>query len=249
MAIDVDAPSAAHRDDGEGAAARTQGAWSALMLHGAGGGAWEWDVWRGVFEAARIEVHATELQASPRGIAATGLDDYRAQVASAWRTLRSPRVAIGASLGGQLAMELASTADAIVLVNPVPPSPWHAQLPHREWAPVVPWRRDARLAGTRRALADADDATALQAFRRWRDESGAVLREAHAGVVVAIPAIPVLCIVSGRDEDIPSSATQALASAWQADVLRLPESSHAGPLLGRDAASVAANVVAWLSRR
>ena len=72
-------------------------------------------------------------------------------------------------------------------------------------------------ASTRRALPDADDATALFAFRHWRDESGAVLREAQAGIEVAAPRCPVLCIASAQDEDVPPALTAALADAWDAD--------------------------------
>ena len=89
-----------------------------------------------------------------------------------------PRVLVGASLGGLLVLDAADGADAVVLVNPLPPVPWHVDMPARDWPDVVPWRRAARLSGTREAMPDADDATALFAFRHWRDESGTVLREA-----------------------------------------------------------------------
>lgn len=124
-----------------------------------------------------------------------------------------------------------------------------AGLPARDWPDVVPWRRDARLASSRRALPDADDATALFAFRHWRDESGAVLRAARAGIAIARPACAVLCVASARDEDVPPRLTRALAHAWDADCLELPGASHVGPLLGRAAPAVAAQVAQWLSAR
>ena len=69
-----------------------------------------------------------------------------------------PRALVGASLGGLIAMACADGADALVLVNPLPPAPWAERLPSSRWPDLVPWRRDARLASTRRALPDSDDA-------------------------------------------------------------------------------------------
>ncbi len=223
---------------------------SALLLHGAGGGGWEWNLWRGVFQAAGLQVAAPDLLPVAAGIAATRFGDYLMQASAALAALPRPCVVIGASLGGLLAARLsaqvASPVDGLVLVNPLPPAPWHAVLPAWEWPDVVRWRSDARLTSTRTALPDADPATALFAFRRWRDESGAVLREAHAGMPVQAPACPVLCIASAADEDVPSAATEALAAAWNADLLRL-EGSHVGPLLGLKSSAAAEQALAWLA--
>jgi pimeloyl-ACP methyl ester carboxylesterase len=202
-----------------------------------------------VLDAAGIRVAAPDLQPAAGGLAATAFDDYRAQAQAALRALPQPRAAVGASLGGLLALACAGEADALVLVNPLPPAPWARRLPPRDWPDLVPWRRDARLASTRRALPDADDATALFAFRRWRDESGAVLRAAAEGIEVAAPVCPVLCITSMHDEDVPPELTRELAREWRADLIAVPSSSHVGPLLGRGATAVAAQVAAWLSAR
>jgi predicted alpha/beta hydrolase family esterase len=218
-------------------------------VHGAGGGGWEWNLWRGVFAAHGIDAHAPDLQPAPQGLAATRFDDYVTQVRGALDAMPRPRALVGASLGGLLALRCAGLADALVLVNPLPPSPWHAKLPQRDWPDVVPWRRDARLASTRRALPDADEASALHAFRHWRDESGAVVRAARAGIAVATPACPVLCVASAHDEDVPPGVTASLAGHWNASLLRVPSGSHVGPLLGRGAAGVATAVAAWLSAR
>ena len=223
---------------------------NALLVHGAGGGAWEWNLWRGVLEAQAVAVHALELQPSSAGLAATTLQDYRIQVRDALQALPHPRVLVGASLGGLLAAMSANQADALVLVNPLPPAPWHRQLPRREWSgAVVSWQRNARLASTRDALGDADDAAAIFAFRHWRDESGRVLREANAGIEVERPACPALLIASARDEDVPPEIILAMAGEWRADRLETLASSHVGPLLGREAPDIARQAVAWLNRR
>ena len=221
----------------------------ALLLHGAGGGGWEWNAWRGVFAASGIEAVAPDLQPATNGLAGTTFDDYLRQARAALVALPRPRAVIGASLGGLLAMACSGEADALVLVNTLPPLPWSAQLPARDWPDVVPWRREARLASTRRALPDSDDATTLFAFRHWRDESGAVLREAHAGIGMAKPACPVLCVVSAKDEDVPPALTHALAYEWHADLMQAPSPSHVGLLLGRCAPAMAARAAAWLSAR
>lgn len=222
---------------------------SALLIHGAGGGGWEWNLWRGVLAAQGVHVATPDLQPAPAGLQATTFDDYVAQVRDALHRLPRPRALVGASLGGLLGAVAADAADALVLVNPLPPAPFHDGLSKRSWPQLVPWHRQARLAAARRAMPGADDAAALFAFRHWRDESGTVLRAAQAGVAAARPHCPVLCIVSERDEDVPAAATLVLAAAWGADLIRLPLASHVAPLLGRGASAVARQVAAWLSAR
>ncbi|KAB8198417.1 alpha/beta fold hydrolase [Lysobacter maris] len=217
----------------------------ALLLHGAGGGGWEWARWRPLLEAQGLAVAAPDLMPAAGGLEATALDDYLAQARAALSALPGPRLLVGASLGGLLAAAIADAADALVLVNPLPPAPWAWELPAREWPARVPWRQQARLDSTRRAIPEADPATALFAFRRWRDESGQVLAQAHAGIELAPPCRPLLCIASGADEDVPPALTRALATAWRGDLFELAGASHVGPLLGRDAAVVAGRVLDW----
>ena len=206
-------------------------------------------MWRRVFAAHGVEVDALDLRPAADGLEATGFDAYAAQVRAALEAMPRPRALVGASLGGLIAMACADGADALVLVNPLPPAPWAERLPSSGWPDLVPWRRDARLASTRRALPDSDDATALYAFRRWRDESGLVLRQARAGLLLDAPVCPTLCIASAQDEDVPPELTAELARTWDADLLRVASPGHVGPLLGRDAAAVASQAVVWLSAR
>ncbi|MFC0678857.1 alpha/beta fold hydrolase [Lysobacter korlensis] len=222
---------------------------AAICVHGAGGGAWEWALWRGVFEAAGLACLAIELQPAAGGLASTRFDDYVDQVHAAVAHAPRPRALIGASLGGLLALRCAEEADALVLVNALPPAPWALQLPARTSPDVVAWGADARLASTRRALPDADEATVIEAMRRWRDESGQVLREARAGIRTVPPRCPVLCLASGLDDDVPAALTADLAAALGADLMRYPTLGHVDPLLGRSAANIAAAVAAWLAQR
>ena len=222
---------------------------NALMIHGAGGGAWEWAIWKNVFDAHGAAAHAIDLQPADQGLATTALNDYQRQVEEALSMLPGPRVAIGASLGGLLAAACGERADALVLVNPLPPAPWAHSLAPGDGPDVEPWGAQGRFDGTRRALADADVATRLFAHRRWRDESGRVLREAHAGIEVPEPTCPVLFVVSEVDDDVPPALNRAWAAAWQADVITAATPTHVGPLLGHCAARVAQDVVGWLQVR
>lgn len=222
-----------------------------LLLPGAGAGGWEWMRWCAVLEQAGFTSHPLDLVPGGDGLAATQWADYVAQACAAAAALAPPRVVVGASLGGLLALAVSErvACAALVLVNPLPPLPEAAALPARAPYPaIVPWRREARLAGTRRALPDADDATCLYAFRHWRDESGAVLNSAYAGIALTSFAGPSLLIATDGDTDVPPALTAQLAQRLGASLLRLP-GSHVGPLLGRQAVDCAAQAVAWLNTR
>lgn len=220
----------------------------AICVHGAGGGSWEWGIWQRVFAAHGWTLLAPDLQPAPGGIGVTQLDDYTAQVA-AWTASHSiPVVLIGASLGGLLALQIASRMPtaALVLVNPLPPSPLQMPIEKSAYPTIVAWGKMRSLGGTRRAMPDADDAACLYAFRRWRDESGSVLNEALRGVPVTPPACPILLLASELDDDVPLATSIALASWLNADLIRLLRASHVGPLLGVAAADCAERVLAWL---
>ncbi|MEP6908480.1 MAG: alpha/beta fold hydrolase [Pseudoxanthomonas sp.] len=221
---------------------------SALLVHGAGGGAWEWRHWLSVLQVEGWQPHALELQPAAEGVAATSLQDYVRQVSDALERMQRPRVLIGASLGGLLAVICAEQADALVLVNPLPPSPWNAALPAQEWGGSVAWQRNARLASTRQAMPDGDEASALFAFRHWRDESGAVMQQATAGVEVRRPLCPALFVVSRQDDAVPPEIISSWSREWQADLMETFATSHVGPLLGSHAHVIARQAVAWLNQ-
>lgn len=223
-----------------------------LLLHGAGAGAWEWQLWQGVLQGEGIHCRALDLCASEAGLAHTGLNDYLQQARAAYlkaQASQQPVLLIGASLGGLLALMLAgeSAPSALVLVNPLPPAPLQAGLPERQWPDLVPWGRQRSLAGTRRSLFDSDDATCLAAFRRWRDESGLVLRQAAEGIEVPAPACPMLLWASEADTDVPLEISRCLAQQLAAELRVVPGASHVGPLLGRSAAGCARQTIAWMN--
>jgi len=228
----------------EGAPERT-----VVCVHGAGGGGWEWGIWARALAVSGRAVLAPDLMPAGGGLAATHLADYRAQVV-AWcgsSTLNGVDL-VGASLGGLLALIVAREVRArtLVLVNPMPP----AGLPSPARSPaVIRWGSGASMRGTRRAMPDADHAACAHAFRRWRDESGAAVDEARAGVVVDPPDCPVLVIASEHDLDVPPESSRALAAMLDADFECIAGASHVGPLLGYSAALTAARVADWLDAR
>ena len=217
-----------------------------MFLHGAGGGGWEWNLWSGVWRARGVTVSAPDLQPADAGLEVTQWDDYRRQVAAWLAALPRPRVLVGASMGGLLALQAAEDADALIAINPLPPAPLHTALPARERPARVPWRRHARLASTRRSMPESDSASVLYALRRWRDESGAVLRTAQAGIDIPVPRCPALFLASRQDEDVPVQAARQLAGQAGGAFVELP-GGHLAPLLGRDATQAARQAVEWLN--
>jgi len=112
----------------------------------------------------------------------------------------------------------------------------------------VCWGSRRSLASTKRAMPDADAAACLYAHRRWRDESGAVLREACAEVHVARPQCPTLVFASEHDADVPPQGSQALAALCGGEFHLLQSASHVGPLLGRQAPVIAESTLNWIER-
>lgn len=223
---------------------------SALLVHGAGGGAWEWRRWTPRLRGAGFAVHELDLRPAAGGWGATLLQDYRDQVVEALQQARHPRLLVGASLGGLLALMAApgQAVAGIVLVNPVPPAPWHRQLPPRELAgAIVPWGLRAQLQGTRGSMPDSDPASTLHAFRRWRDESAEALRQAWRGVEVPAPGCPVLLLGAEADQDVPASVSEGMASALGFDYIVMPRTGHVDPLLGDPARRCVQAAVRWVN--
>ncbi len=226
-----------------------------VFVHGAGGGGWEWHVWRRVFAAHGWCCCTPDLLPADGGPGATRFDDYVGQVVATMQAFANAGTAqdarklvlIGASLGGLLAIAACARATpaALVLINALPPA-GSARATPREYADVVPWGSRRSLASTLRALPDADDAARLFAFRHWRDESGAALRAAHEGIELPRPSCPTLVLASECDDDVPLATSRHLAAFLGAELRVLAGASHAGPLLGRAAAACANDTLGWI---
>jgi len=224
---------------------------TAIMLHGAGGGGWEYDKWKPVFEKAGWQVIARDLVPSSKGLAKTTLEDYMDQ-ASVWvpKDRKGPLVVIGASMGGPIALRVAARlhASAVVLVDSVAPRGVGPKPKSAKFPPIIQWA-NGPLKDTQDSMPDSDEATILWAWKRWRDESGLAMAELSSGPVCPVPTCPALVVLGRQDTDVPWPTGLAIAEWAHADTRVYAAMSHVGPLLSRRAQEVAGDVVAWLRHR
>lgn len=220
------------------------------MVHGAGGGGWEYHLWQPVFEKAGWTVVAPDLVPTEGGLERTRFSDYQAQAVQ-WSQRRGGRlVLIGASMGGILSLKAAETIspDAIVLVNSTTPKGVGPPRRGEAAPPVIRWANGPR-EETEVSMPDSDEATIEYAWKRWRDESGAVVNEIRAGKEALRPACPVLVVLGQKDTDIPYTAGLELARWAGADVHLYAGMSHVGPLMSTRAAEVAQGILDWLKKK
>jgi len=217
-----------------------------LMIHGAGGGGWEYTFWKPVFERAGYAVVARDLVPAHASLAKTGFKDYVDQVVS-WAPKSGTVILIGASMGGPLALKAAERIhpQAIVLVNGVPPK-GAASMPHAPAFPAIVRWANGPLKDSEDSMPDSDRKTILWAWKKWRDESGKVMNELHSGVQCAKPKCPTLVVVSQNDSDVSPHLSAAVARWCGARVFGYAKMSHVGPLLGTSAQGVAKDVVEYL---
>lgn len=220
------------------------------MVHGAGGGAWEWLIWQRVFSAAGVQSHAFDLM--PNGaLEKTHYTDYVTQVRRQIQEYE-PSVLIGASLGGLLAAEAlvgeqiinqASTVRALILAAPMLKT---GVAGTEIAAPLKRWAHASEFSKTARALPDADSASIAFAHARWRDESASVLNSAYAGRDFPIAKRAGLMLIAEQDQDVPEAGLRTWAFSEQMDVHRVRGASHAGLLLGGFAAATAELALRWV---
>ncbi len=218
-----------------------------LMIHGAGGGGWEYDFWKPIWEEAGFKVAAPDLMPVEAGLAETKFEDYVKQVVDAARDLPKPVILVGASMGGILAIKAAEQidVDAIVLINSVSPAGVGKRSDRPPLPPIIEWA-NGPIEDTRASLPDGDEATIQWAHPQWRDESGAVLNAIREGIEARPPKVPVLVVIGSDDTDITPEQSRALAKWAKADVLEFAGVSHIGPLMGRRRAEIARTVADWV---
>ena len=217
-----------------------------VAVHGAGGGGWEWDFWKAAAKAEAVAAFvAPDLEPAAGGLSETTFDDYakqvRAWVAGASGAGSSRPVLVGASMGGVLALYAAQTIRpaAVILVSSVPPLGVQTGKPRppADYPAVVKWA-NGPYKETRDAMPDSDEKTRRWAWKKWRDESGAVMNALAKGVQVPKPTCPVLCILGASDTDVSHQSGLALAEWANADVHIYRGMSHVGPLIGTRAPAV-----------
>lgn len=220
-----------------------------IMVHGAGGGGWEYDLWKPVFAKAGARVIARDLVPSKGGLEKTHFEDYVQQVRS-WIPQGTKPVLIGASMGGILALKVAELVHpaAVVLVNSAPPAGVGPVPPAPKHPAVVRWA-NGPLKDTRDAMPDSDEKTILWAWPRWRDESGTVMNTIGKRVVAQKPKCPVLSVLGTNDTDVKFKTGLALAEWASADVHIYAGMSHVGPLMSKRSGEVAESIIRWLEKR
>jgi pimeloyl-ACP methyl ester carboxylesterase len=221
-----------------------------VLIHGAGGGGWEYDLWKPVLEKQGWNVVAKDLMPTQGGLEKTVFTDYVVQV-RAWVPKSGKVVLAGASMGGILALKAAETVSpaAVVLINStIPAGVGPARAPKPESPPVVRWA-NGPLQDTRDSMPDSDEKTILWAWKRWRDESGTVINTIRKGVPSRKPACPTLVILGEKDTDIPYTTGLELAKWAGADVQLYQGMSHVGPLMSTRATEVAEAMRLWVERR
>lgn len=220
-----------------------------VMIHGAGGGGWECAKWRPVFAKAGWRVIDRDLLPVAGQYERTSFDDYVEQVVD-WTPKEGKVVYVGASMGGILALKANEKrpADAIVLVNAVPPAGVGKRRGGEALPAIVRWA-NGPLKDTEVSMPDSDRQTILWAWKRWRDESGTVMNTIRDGVLAQKPKCPVLVVIGEADTDISPKDSRALAKWARADVKAYPKMSHVGPLLSKQASEVARTVELWLRHK
>ncbi|QYK54593.1 MAG: alpha/beta hydrolase [Fimbriimonadaceae bacterium] len=216
-----------------------------VMVHGAGGGGWEYDFWRLVWEKAGFQVSTPDMMPRNNDYAQTTFTDYLTQTKNAAKNKR-PLVLVGASMGGILVLRAAETLkpDAIVLINSTSPLGVNSPKGGNLLPPIVVWE-NGPIQDTRDSLPDGDEKTVQWAHPKWRNESGAVLNTIRAGVRANPPACPVLVVIGLEDTDIPPANSMNLAKWANADIHSYAGTSHIGPLMGLRRKEIAKAAVDW----
>lgn len=232
------------------AAQTTPSGGAVLMIHGAGGGGWEYDFWKPVFEQKGWTVTALDLVPADRGLAETTLDDYVSQVEKWPGADKKPLIIVGASMGGPIALKAAEKLDpqAMILINPAPPKGFPQKKAEGEIPDIIKWA-DGPVEDTRVAMPDSDEKTILWAWKKWRDESGKVMRALREGVEVRRPTCPLLMIISQKDTDVSPATSLQVGRAYTGDIHWYEGMSHVGPLMSTRANEVAAAAEDWSNRR
>ncbi len=244
-----------------------------VMVHGANCGGWCFDRFRAVFEGRGFTCHApdwighgADKETAEGTLAAVGMADYRAQMASFVKKLPQSPILLGHSMGAIIAQQLAADglAEKLVLASPapragiVPPTDAEKQL-----------CRDLMTLGDfwTRALDPNFDLACLytlnllpkdeqhRVFEKFGPESGRALFETFfwmfdqtGATEVATDAVrcPVLCLSGAEDHIVSLKTARETARAYpQAEFWELKNHAHM-LLIEPGADKIAARIADWL---
>lgn len=227
-----------------------------VFIHGAGGGGWEWEYWKKYFVSFGYPCYNPTLAVKHKQLADVSIFDYVEQLQHTVKKLEQKPYIIGASMGGWLAQKLAETNSVlgIVFVNSVPPKNVATNLwPTKKYANVgdiIKWSTESTLQDTIDCMPEADKKTILWAHKKWRDESGKVIRELRKGLPINKKKITgrVLVIAGGNDVDIKPEVSLEIAKYYNSDYFQFEGVSHVGALLGKRWKDIAMTVKVWIEK-
>jgi hypothetical protein len=224
---------------------------SVCFVAGAGGGAFEWNIWRRVFQAQGYAVYDWEYPALP----AAPINDSQAEAIHQQRasTLRdfclqhTLDLVVAASLGGSLALHACDAhwrPRAMVLIAPLTVGSSRSTF---VGTGIKTWAHSNHLANTLSAVPDAHPASNLFAHSHWNDEAVAILRYANAHCLPTPDADSTLLILAADDHAIDNAKVSAQLS--NVECWTEANFSHAGLLFGNGAASLALRTAQWCSKK
>ena len=226
-----------------------------VLVHGAGGGAWEWDLWaEALVHRCELVLQPVNLEPAEGGLEVTRVEDYVGQIVAHCNKVSVqglPLFLVGASMGGALvalASEAVQPAGIVFICSCVPRNIAPASGNRAEYPPVVRWAGGA-VEETVAAMPDATLQVCTFAAARWRDESGAVLNQAMAWSEwdpSSKTKRHYLGVIPLDDDTVAPAEQIAFAEAIGAKALKYDGMSHVGPLLGERSHQVAAAVADWV---
>lgn len=241
-----------------------------LFIHGMLHGAWCWDVhFLDYFAQHGFVVHAVDLRGhgSSEGrerLRWTRIADYVDDVTSAIRTLPSPPVLIGHSMGGfviQKYLENYDAAGAVLLSSP-PPSGLIRTVSRIAWRHpwvfakvnvtlrLLPVIGTPRLARDAFFSADLPDEELRAYWQLMQDESYMALLD-MAALDLPTPEkvkTPLLVLGAARDNMLEPSEIEATARAYHTRFEIIPDVAHSS-MLERRWQTVADRILVWLNER
>lgn len=247
--------------------------WAIVCVHGAGGGAWEFDMfWKSIFTSQNWPFLAINLiPIDP--IEETSLEDYTNQIIQQTNSFINSLeknyndvqlVLCGASMGGVLILrigQILQTKAIICICSTIPKNCMTInQYGHeidvpiysssKEYPPRIHWT-GLPLQDTIDSLPDATLEVCQIAASQWRDESGQVMNTIVKGLECPIDYYASNCynavVIPLQDLNITPSSQLRLGQALKATIFQYENMSHVGPLLGKNASKVALDILNWLN--
>lgn len=226
-----------------------------VLVHGAANSAIVWSYWQPALAERGWSSHAIDLRghgrSEPVDLSSTAMADYAGDVARAARTLRAAPVVIGWSMGGLAGLMAAAACGARAWIGLAPSMPAPARRPSAVLRRGVfgpeEYGITGRDAADQPAMPDLDRDERVVALASLGLESRLARDERSAGVVVDVPARPLLILTGTADTFWPTKRYDTLHV--HADRVEIDGASHWGLVLNRRVVPVMVeHVTTWLAR-